>query len=308
MDMGGLLETIFALFGVVLVGYVINKLGILNEKINSGITALIVKVTCPALIIHSVCVENTHGDPEKVWLLLFVGVVLYVFYILIAKIIVIPFRLPIADASVYEMMLVFSNNTFMGYPLVKVLYGDTALFYMSLIHMPFNLLIYTYGVYLANRNVNHHVQIKMGDLLTPGLISSILALIIYLSGFSISKPIVKILELTSGPTTMLSMLMIGSSLAMISFHGIFREYKLFFLTVIRLIVMPVCVYFIANRFLSDQVIIGLLTLSAGLPSSTMAGMIVTQYHGNVEVSSLGIVMTTFCSIMSIPLIVHWFLG
>lgn len=301
MNINGLIETMLVLFGVILIGYIINKAGILNHTINMGLSELVVKVTCPALVISSVCVDLPTESTNTVWLILFLGVCLYLFYVLIAKVIVIPFRLSKADSAIYQMMLTFSNNVFIGYPLAKVLYGDAAIFYMSLLHMPFNLLIYTYGVYLTNQGSGKQVKLTAKDLISPGLISSVLALVIYLGRIPVPNPLVDILAFVAAPTTMLSMLIIGSSLAMISLEGILREYKLFFLSIIRLILMPLLVYSAAGFIVSDPVILGLLTLSAGLPAASMIVMLASQYDGNTRVSSLGIFITTLFSIVTIPL-------
>ena len=134
------------LFAMVL-GFFLNKKNILDEYVSKKISALIINVTCPLLILTSVTsLEGTSsGD---IWLLLIAGAVTYLILpflsLLIAKIV----RAPKDCMGVYRSMIMFSNSSFMGYPVVEALYGPFAIFYSTIFHFGFNILFFSYGTFV----------------------------------------------------------------------------------------------------------------------------------------------------------------
>ena len=80
-----------------------------------------------------------------------------------------------------------SNTAFVGYPILRALYGDFAVFVFSLMHLPFNILIFTYGRALLQQGM--HKKITMKDLLSIGTVSSIIALVIYFGNITLPDPV-----------------------------------------------------------------------------------------------------------------------
>ena len=116
--------------------------------------------------------------------------------IIISKLIIKVFRLNNENGAIYELMLVFVNATFMGYPILSAIYGENAIFSFSILHMPFNILIYSYGVYQfqkdrtkdANSSKDQNKNsIDWKILINPGIISAVIALIIFLFDFKFPR-------------------------------------------------------------------------------------------------------------------------
>lgn len=45
-------------------------------------------------------------------------------------------------------MLVFSNSMFMGFPVLKMIFGPDAIFYAAIFNIPFTILAYSLGIWL----------------------------------------------------------------------------------------------------------------------------------------------------------------
>ena len=56
-----------------------------------------------------------------------------------------------SNRYIYENLLIFANTGFMGFPVISALYGNFAIFPFSIINMPLNILVYSYGVYLIEK-------------------------------------------------------------------------------------------------------------------------------------------------------------
>ena len=75
------------------------------------------------------------------------------------------------DRGVYRVMLIFSNIGFMGFPLIRAMYGAEALLYASLFTIPFNFLIYTYGSSILQPKGSEKKKIRAGDMINIGTIA-----------------------------------------------------------------------------------------------------------------------------------------
>lgn len=312
MDIMVLIKTMIVLFGMIIVGYIINKGGILDKQGNQLLSELVVKVTSPALVLGAVCGEHTEGDNSFVLQILFIGVLLYAVYIVAAKVLVLPLRLDKKDSAVYQLMLIFANTGFMGYPILRVLYGDSSVFFASILHMPFNILIFTYGVYMLSQkssgNGGEKEKFDYHLLLSPGVISAVLALIIYMLRIPVPEPVADILKTIGDSTIPLSMMIIGSSLALIPIRDAFSDVKVYFFSAIKLLLVPALVYLLGRLVTRDPYIIGLMVVSAAMPSGSLVVMLATKYNSNVKAASIGVFITTLLSVVTIPAVVYLLLA
>lgn len=304
MDVMVLAETMVILFVIMMVGYVLNKIGILREESNIVLSELIIKVTGPVLVVSSVCGMQEMTDKKQIFQIFFVGILLYAALIIFSRVIIKLFKLNDDDGNIYSLMLVFMNTAFIGYPVVQALYGEYAIFASSILHMPFQVLIYSYGVYMIQSNGDARKKFNIKDALNAGVISGIIALIIFLFGVEVPPVLQKILGMIGDITIPLSMILIGSSLALIPIKNVFSSYKIYILSFIKLILMPLITYFISKIFISDEFLIALLVIATSLPAGSMIVMLTNQYKKNVKVASVGVFVTTVISVVTIPLMVY----
>lgn len=300
MNYSGIISTMFKLFALLLLGYYFYKKDYLNADTNARLSNMVVKFTAPALIISSVCTPQpaNKGDVLKI---VGIGVIIYVILPILAFFITKILKIDKSKEGIYQLLLVFSNVSFMSYPIVQALYGDTAIFYNTLLHMPFNILIFTYGEYLLSVDEGN-IKIRTKDIFTPGVISAIIAIIIYFSEINVPSFISATCSFLGGITTPLSMIILGSVLGDYPIKELFSERKLYLVSIIKLIVVPVIIFLITRMIFEDPVIIGVATLTMGMPAASMCVMLSVKYEGQIKTASVGVFLTTMLSLISIPTI------
>ncbi len=305
MEYANIINTMVKLFALMILGFVLYKKEFFDEKFNSKVSEFIVNFTAPALIIYTVC-GNSGGDKQDVLKLIIVGAVLYMLLPILAWIITKALRVKAEDEGIYQMMIIFSNVAYMSYPIVQALYGDTAIFYNSLLHMGFNFLMFSYGIYLVTKG-SGKMKINLKTFINPGLVASILALIIYFTEISVPGFISETCGFLGNITMPLSMVVLGSVLAGYSMKDMFSEKRIFIISVIKLIILPIVSFYIAKILFTDPVIIGMTTISMGMPTASLVVMMSVKYNKNVKIASVGVFVTTVLSIVTIPLIYILFL-
>lgn len=204
-------------------------------------------------------------------------------------------------------MTIFSNTGFMGFPVMKAIFGNTAVFYTAIFNMLFNIEVFTLGVLLMGYGNNQKIQLKPKNLLSPGIISSILAIFIYFLDISCPSFLVEACNSVGNMTTPLAMMLIGASLSSISFREIFGEWVIYPYTFIKQILLPFIAFPIICFFIQDPLIQGVTLINLAMPVGNSAVLFATEYNGNVVLAAKTVFMTTLFSVITIPLIVAFLL-
>lgn len=305
MRSGLLIETMTLLLLLIITGYIICKLNILTMELNKKMSELIVKVSCPALIIGVVCKHEEISQEINILFLLVLGIVLYLYYIVVSIILIKFFNLSRNEKSIYELMVIFNNTSFVGIPVVRVIYGDTSIFYLTVLHLSFNFLIYTYGVIKLKSN-EEKIDFSLRNIINSGVISALLGIGIYFFKIPLPNILSNYLILLGGITIPLSLLLMGASLVMIPLDKIFSNKKLILFCMIKLLLLPIITYGVFSVFIENRFYIELITISTALPAGSMIIMFSMKHNKGVEISSLGVFLTTIFSIITIPIIVYIF--
>ena len=150
MDISAITNQMIILFLLLLVGYAANKLNWMDVSFNKTFSGFIINVTTPALILHSVMEGEKVLSLWEILLLLAASLISYALVILLSMAAPKLLKMGPQDGDTFRLMIIFSNTAFMGFPVVAALMGTEALFYAAIFNMPFNFLMYTYGVRLLS--------------------------------------------------------------------------------------------------------------------------------------------------------------
>lgn len=300
MEYVEIINAMVKLFAMMVLGFVLYKKQFFNEEFNAKISEFIVNFSAPALIISTVCNGNS-GDKSSVIKLIVVGIILYLLLPVIALIITRIMRIEKEKQSIYQMLIIFSNVAYMSYPIVQALYGDKAIFYNSLLHMGFNFMMFSYGIYLIGKD-STDIKIDFKNFINPGLVASVIALIIYFSEIKVAGFIAETASFLGNITMPLSMIVLGSVLAGYSVKDMFSDKRIFIISAIKLIVFPIISFYIIKMLFTDPVIIGMTTISMGMPAASLVVMMSVKYNKNVKIASVGVFVTTVLSMITIPCI------
>ena len=133
----------FMLMGL---GFVLARRKVFSTKAPSDFSKLIIEVCNPVLMISSAL--NRDGTASKGDLLLAVLIAVIYFAVLIGLGKIIPrlARVKKSEFKFYQLLGVYGNIGFMGIPLISAVLGTSAIIYLTVFIIMFNLLAYTHGV------------------------------------------------------------------------------------------------------------------------------------------------------------------
>lgn len=312
---------IFILIGI---GVILYRRKILSEEGSKQISGLIINVTNPALLICSALEDGPKASLSDLGIA-FVSFAA-IFAILIGVGFLIPYvlRVPKNLHYAYQMLTVFGNVGFIGIPLASAVLGSESLIFVSIFNLLFNLLIYTFGISLlqraAARQAGEDASLHAGQmtevtttpanrinssrlkkLVNAGTISAAVTIIVYLGNFRVPVILSSALSYTGRATTLLSMLVLGVSVAQIAPKDIFSHPKLYGFTLLRQILVPIGCMLLMRGILDNKLILNTMLLMVAVPAANMPLMLAKQMDMETESISQGIILTTVLSLVTVPL-------
>ena len=296
-----LLQQMLVLFIYMMLGFFLARKSILDERAGKTFSWMVVNVANPALIILPTINKETTLSPEQIWEALELAVIMYVALIVIAKVITIFMRTSM-EKNLYQMMMIFNNIAFMGFPIVAAAYGPDALLYSALFTLPFCLLIYTYGIVLITANGEKQEKLKLRSIFNIGVIAVIFALAMLFIKPDVPEFVITATKGVSNLTGPLSMMVIGISLAGMKLKDVFCDKTLWLFSFVKLLVIPIIGTLIVIRLLDNDLLYHVCMVMLGTPVASMVVMLAQTYDADSELMSRGVALTTILSVITIPMV------
>ena len=142
-------------------------------------------------------------------------------------------------------------------------------------------------------------------VVNSGTVFSILTIVVYIMNIKFPSVIMNTLSYIGRSTTFLSMIVLGVSVASLSVKEIFGKPVLYVFTLLRQIVVPVALIFVLKPFVDNTLLLQTAIIMVAMPCANLPLMMAKQYRAKEDTISSGIMLTTFCAILTIP-IVTWF--
>ena len=142
-------------------------------------------------------------------------------------------------------------------------------------------------------------------VVNSGTVFSILTIVVYIMDIKFPSVIMNTLSYIGRSTTFLSMIVLGVSVASLSVKEIFGKPALYVFTLLRQIVVPIALIFVLKPFVDNKLLLQTAIIMVAMPCANLPLMMAKQYRAKEDTISSGIMLTTFCAILTIP-IVTWF--
>ncbi|MFW5998539.1 MAG: AEC family transporter [Bacillota bacterium] len=303
MNFSLVINQILVLFIIIFIGYILKKRNHIDEKLNQGLSRLLVEVTMPALIISSMNVKINSSLISKIKLTVILTIIIYIFLILFSNLITKFLSISSSHKKVFIFAIIFGNVGFMGFPVLESIYPEFGIFYGLFNNIAFNILIWTYGIYLFTSDPEKEGKIRWKQLLNNGIFATIIGFIILLTGLDLPVPISGAIDYLGNMTFPLSMLIIGSSLANIRFKNIVTDKYLILFSGIKLLLIPLLFFFILKQFQIPSIVNNINIILLAMPSAANTVVFAERYGGDDEFASEIVFITTLLSLFTIPLFV-----
>lgn len=294
------IEIMVILFTIVVLGYALCKLGYMGDKFDQKLSSIVIDVTCPALILSSVMGAEL---PDRSLILPLLGIGFLTYILLL----VFGFWVPrfVAknrdEQGMIGFALMFANVGFIGYPIVSAIFGPKAVFYAALLNIPNTFFIFTAGVMLVKGEHNMK-SLSAKVLFSPAMIAAFVAALMVAFGVRTPDIIARPVTMVGNITIPAALMVIGSSMARLPLKEIIGSPKVYVASLLRLVVVPLSVYFLFRFCGVSDVINNINTVIIAMPVASYGTMFCLKYGRNPSLMTEMTFVTTLGSILTIPLI------
>ena len=296
------------LFALVVIGYIAGKLGYLGGDFDRQLSRLVINITCPALILSS-AMTGTLPDRRFILPLLLISVITYA--ILTGAAFLLPRYMTKkkADEGAIGFALMFGNVGFMGYPVVASIFGHEAVFYAAVLNVVNTFAVFTIGTIL----ITGKSEVE-GSHFQKKVLYSTPMLAAYLTMAIVALEINNIPEVISQPLTMLgnitvpaALLIIGSSMSNLPLRSLLGNGSVYATTLMRLVVVPLAMYYLCRTLGFSETVVNINTVVIAMPVATYGTILCLRHEKDASLMTEVTFITTLCSMLTIPLLVMFFL-
>lgn len=306
----GKMLTVAALLAL---GVLIYRLGLISTQGSQEISALVIQVCCPVLMVTSALEDQSVFTLGQLGLILAVCVGIYLVLLLAGESLPRLLGAPRGEWPYYTMLSLFGNVGFIGIPVGLSILGSGAMLYIVIFNMIYSAFFYSYGLLTMSRAVGKSIPFRLRSLVNPGIFSCLIALAIYLLRavftFSVPQLITDALDYVSCTTTFLAMVVLGVSMATTPLKTVLANLRMYGFVLLRYLALPCLLAFVLGRLLpGEPMLVSAMALMAAMPAANMPIMLASNYHANTDTLTSGIITSTLLCIITIPLVSLFFPG
>lgn len=300
-----LMEQIIQLFLMIFMGFLIVKAKLLNSEDSKILSIIVLYLIIPCVIINAFQVDYTPQTVKGLLIALAGSVMTQVILLIVVSILGRVFHLnEVEVASIY-----YSNSGNLIVPIVTFILGKEWVLYGCVFMSVQLVFIWTHCKKIISRE---SVYDWRKIVLNINMISIAIGIVLFLSRIHLPEDINSTLSAVGGMIGPASMIVTGMLFAGMDFKQIFASKRVYFVTFLRLIVVPAIALvlikfsYLASLSSNGPKIMLIVFLAIITPSASTVTQMCQVYENDSQYASAINVVTTLLAIITMPLMVMLF--
>lgn len=294
---------------LVAIGIGLQKKGVVDSVTSRKISAIVVDVCNPALIMSSILSGDITAGHRDLILAVILGAVLFFVLVLLAFIMPRILRIDPEKRRFYHLMTVYTNIGFLGIPVAKAALPPNALIYIIVVNVFYSLLFYTHGLAVLRsgkksgaENGTENIRTSIRNVLNIGTIMAVLSIIVFWYNIKLPPIIANTVSYVGNATVFLSMVLLGVSIARSNLGKCMRNIRIWFFILIRMVIFPVAVVLIMRFLKFDSTATLAMCLLSAMPVGNLPLIQAEKMGEDTTTLSSAIVVTTAVSMVTVTVL------
>ena len=293
-----LMEQIFELFLMILMGFIIVKAGIVKEEDSKVLSKIVLYLIIPCVIINAFQVDYTKKTVNGLLIALAASVLLQVVLLLVVFVMGKLFSLnEVETASIY-----YSNSGNLIVPIVIFVLGQKWVLYGCVFMSVQLIFLWTHCKKIISRESSYDWK----------MISIAIGAILFFTRIRLPELITNTISSVGNMIGPASMIVTGMLFAGMDLKAIFANKRVYFISALRMLVIPLIALFLikishlATLSADAQKIMLIVFLAVITPSASTVTQMCQVYGNDAHYASAINVVTTLCAIVTMPFMVLLF--
>lgn len=296
------------LYLIFLAGFLAYRLGWLVPASRLVLTNLLLYVTLPCLIISSLHIPFDASLGEGIIVLMLLSIYFLGSTAMIAKWFANQMSLNKNTTGVFQNLLLFGNQGFIGVAVVAQLLGSDSLFLAVVFNLVYFILIWTYGIWVMGKEQSRLNLISLWK--NPGLVATIVGLCFFFLPISLPAPLFQALNSLGEMTVPLSMLVIGCFVAYVPMRDVIQYLlsKMVWVVILfRLIILPMFLFLPILLLQIPFEWLAVAVLLSATPCAPTISLFAEKYGGDTNLATISVLVSTLAASGTLPLL-YWLFG
>ncbi len=293
-------QQVLVLFLIVTVGFAADRLHIFSQKTAKASNDLLFYIITPTVIIQSFLSMDFSVERAGSLGLSFACMACT---LLVGIVLAIPFFKKNKNSIIYKYAVSYGNMGYMALPLCQAILGNEGVFYCSAGVVAFNILCFTHGVWLMNKDKNGNKFELKKLILNPGVISVLIGLPLFVLGVKPPEFINSAIGHISNLNTPVAMIFFGTYMANTDLKNMFKVKENYLVAFLKLIVLPLVMFGLFKLFGISDAMLTACIISASVPSANNTAMFAAKYGKDTGVASQVVSFDSVLSILTIPIMI-----
>lgn len=291
---------------LIVIGFFVWRLGMVDEKFDTSLTAFLLNIALPCMIINSFNAPYSSDEMRNCVILLAISIFYLALCYGIGQLVFVG-----CGKSFTGRMLrfgaMFTNFSFVGMPVAQALYGQTGLLYFVVFIAPIRLVYYSAAKPLLSPQGTLHEKMSiinhMKRWLSPPVVAVFVGLLLYITGLKLPAPVDKTISAIGAVTSPLGMILCGISLGKNKVKSLLRP-KYLLMPILRNMIMPAVTTAVMYFLPVDPLVAKTVIIYSALPVASLLTAFTIKFEPSPEArleSAGGVFYSVLACAVTIPL-------
>ncbi len=302
MKISAIIDSVFSLFIMILVGVYGSKKKIITSEMNKGLTDILIQIALPFMIVSSFIFTYDNNIKSNVIKTFYYSLIAYIIMTAASYLLLLPIKND--KKTILHFANVFTNTGYVGFPILNSIYGAEGVIYGSIFNMFFVIFVWTYGLILFKGNFEKkklNTEIKKA-LLNPSIIAVFIGIIIMIFDIKLPSAISSSMKGIGNITGPLSMIIIGVILSNVKIRKHLKDWTIYYGITTKLVIIPIVTYFISLLVGDTSKAINTVIIMTAMPASAMTSIFAESFDKEKEYAAVLVSVTTLLSLITVPIL------
>lgn len=297
-----LTEQIVKLFIILLLGFLLVKLGLLKASDSKCVSVILVYLILPCMIINAFQIDYTPQVRTGLIFTIVVSILVHVIFIAVTALL----RRPLGMDVIEQLTVIYTNGGILVIPLVQAMLGDDYVIYSCSFIVVQIILLWTHCK--QKLCSGQKVDVK-NILLNTNMIAIYIGILLFFTQIHLPDVIGGTIDMLANMVGPMGMLLAGMAISEVSLKQVFMTKRNYWIVILRLMIYPLII--LAAMKLSGAAgmvedgknILMIVYLACITPACATVTSMAQLYDSDAAESSMFYVLTTICSIVSMPVMI-----
>ncbi len=286
--------TLFLLIGV---GFVLGKMGRMNNEGISQLTFLLLYIVTPCVVWDTLKMDL---EPQRIAEAALCAVLTLALYLCYSLIVAPLFRRSPPDVRAsLQFAAIYNNVGFVGLPLVQAVLGDEARLYVVMAIVVFNVYCWVHGVLLMGGPKALSLR---KALVNPGSVALVVGLPLLLGMLELPGSVDAAVGFLADLNTPLAMVIIGAQMSAVNMAESFRHGRIYAAAGLRLAVLPLFTALVLLPFHLSPMLYCSMVILSGTPVAGSTSMFAQRFGRSTAAAAQVITLSNILSVVTLPVL------